>query len=308
METVIRTCEETLDILPGRDGKSYDDYVRCGKPAVMRVKHRGRTEGPYSMCEACGSHNVANRNAEVIERFGPEGGKEGLRLVVDNGTKQEALDWPAKARLWKVEDDRTVVGASEYLKAIKGLQKKIGDTFDPHIQRAHEAHKALLKEKQNLVAPLNEAETILKQSLSAYEQKQEAERQARERELQAKALREEEDRRLAVAVAMTAEAQVTGDGALAAQAEAVLDEPFPTIAVSVAKQMPKVSGVVYKDAWKAGSVDVKVLAKAVADGKLPATYLTPNMAAINARIRSSKGTEPIPGVKIVKERVVAASA
>ena len=40
--------------------------LRCGTPAVMQVQHRGRAEGPYFMCEACGSHNVNNRNAEVI--------------------------------------------------------------------------------------------------------------------------------------------------------------------------------------------------------------------------------------------------
>jgi len=43
-----------------------EKYLYCGKPAVMRVQHRGRSEGPYEMCLEHGCHNADNRNAEVI--------------------------------------------------------------------------------------------------------------------------------------------------------------------------------------------------------------------------------------------------
>lgn len=53
-------CEETW-------GMVGDKYLRCGKPSVVQVQHRGRAEGPYFMCLEHGWHNVKNRNAEAID-------------------------------------------------------------------------------------------------------------------------------------------------------------------------------------------------------------------------------------------------
>lgn len=54
-----KACEETT-------GMVGETYTRCGAPAVMLVKYRGREEGPYFMCFGCGTHNARNRNAEVL--------------------------------------------------------------------------------------------------------------------------------------------------------------------------------------------------------------------------------------------------
>lgn len=43
-----------------------DKYLRCGAPARTLVKHKGRDEGPYWMCDACASHNIQNRNGEDV--------------------------------------------------------------------------------------------------------------------------------------------------------------------------------------------------------------------------------------------------
>ena len=52
-------CQETV-------GMIGDDYIRCEKPAVMLIQHRSRAEGPYYMCLECGTHNLDNRNAELL--------------------------------------------------------------------------------------------------------------------------------------------------------------------------------------------------------------------------------------------------
>ena len=54
-----RTCEETT-------GMIGEQYLRCGAPAVVLVKHKGRNEGPYFMCGPCANHNVRNRRAEPL--------------------------------------------------------------------------------------------------------------------------------------------------------------------------------------------------------------------------------------------------
>jgi hypothetical protein len=53
------TCQETT-------GTIGESYLRCGKPSTTLVQHRGRTEGPYWMCDACAFHNVYNRDAEDV--------------------------------------------------------------------------------------------------------------------------------------------------------------------------------------------------------------------------------------------------
>ena len=53
-------CQETK-------GMIGEDYIRCGKPAIMKIQHVGRDEGPYLMCLFCGTHNADNRRAIVLE-------------------------------------------------------------------------------------------------------------------------------------------------------------------------------------------------------------------------------------------------
>jgi len=52
-------CEETLGVIGSQ-------YLRCNAPARILVKHRGRNEGPYWMCDEHAEHNVHNRNAEDV--------------------------------------------------------------------------------------------------------------------------------------------------------------------------------------------------------------------------------------------------
>lgn len=71
--------------------------------------------------------------------------------------------------------------------------------------------------------------------------------------------------------------------------------------------MPKVQGVSYRDNWKAHeSVDVKALAAAVANGSVPATFLVPNMTALNQFARATKGAQKVPGVRVWNDRQVTA--
>ncbi len=52
-------CQETTGMIGNM-------YIRCRRPAVMVIQHRGRDEGPYPMCHPCGDHNARNRNADLV--------------------------------------------------------------------------------------------------------------------------------------------------------------------------------------------------------------------------------------------------
>jgi hypothetical protein len=92
-----------------------------------------------------------------------------------------------------------------------------------------------------------------------------------------------------------------------AEAADILEQPIEAPVVSVAKTMPKVAGVSYSDRWEAHpAINVRQLAAAVAAGTVPPTFLVPDMTAINAFARATKGTQAVPGVKFWNNRRVSA--
>lgn len=223
-----------------------------------------------------------------------------LALVVDSGAVVEkALSYPDRAKSIAITDALTYASACEFLKGIKGLRAEIAETFEPHIRRAHEAHKALLKEKSDAEAPLADAERIVKAALVTYDQVQERARREEQTRIQAELRRQEEERRLNEAIALE-------DAGEAAEADAVLAAPVDVPAVAVAPATPKVSGISYRETWGAEVTDLAALVKFVAANPQFAGLLTPNMPALNAQARSLKGQLQIPGVEAVCTRDVAA--
>lgn len=223
-----------------------------------------------------------------------------LQLVVDGGAVVEkALAFPDQARALRIADAATYQAACDFLKGIKALRTEIAETFEPHIKRAHEAHKALLKEKADAEAPLAEAERIAKSALVVYDQEQERIRREEERRLQAEMRRQEEERRLAEAVALE-------DAGESAEAEALIEEPVFVPTVAVAPSTPKVAGISYRETWSAKVTDLAKLVKWVAANPQFAGLLSANMPALNGQARSLKAQMQIPGVEAVCTRDVAA--
>lgn len=110
-------------------------------------------------------------------------------------------DWPTRARGMVVTDNQTNEAAAELLNGIKDLTKEINNTFDPLKKKAHEAWKAICDEQNRHLAPLVEAEKILKGSIGNYAMEQqrrleEERRQHAERirlaEIEAKRLADEQ--------------------------------------------------------------------------------------------------------------------
>ncbi|MDQ3171339.1 MAG: hypothetical protein M3Q55_14485 [Acidobacteriota bacterium] len=230
-----------------------------------------------------------------------------IHLVSANQVRSEALTWPERARAVVIRDDASYTGAAELLKGIKALRGRIAETFDPHIKRAHEAHKALVRDKTETEAPLTEAEGVLKQTLVTYQQEQEAIRRAEARRLEDAARQAEETRRLEEAAALERVAADTGDESMRATAHEVLDAPMPTMAVPVARATPKVAGISYRETYSGRVVSVPKLIAFVGRNPQFSNLLTPNMTAINQLARAHKDMLQIDGIEVVKERIAAAS-
>jgi hypothetical protein len=227
---------------------------------------------------------------------------------------QAAQGWPEKARQQAITDAASCVQASHFLRGVKFLRAEIQQWFEPHIEAAMEtkrkadaARKALVDERDRMEAPLVEAEGIMKRSLLAWEQTQEAARLAEERRLQEEAQKQAEAVTLAVAADLELQATASGDDEMLAEAHSILSQPIEAPVVSVKTFVPKVQGVSYRDNWKAHpTIDVKTLAGAVAAEQAPATFLQPNLTAINQFARATQGAQSVPGVKFFNDRQVTA--
>lgn len=226
----------------------------------------------------------------------------------------EAQSWGARARGLAIIDRESCLHASQFLRSIKGLRAQIQQWFEPHIEAAKEtkrkaddARKALVDELDRMEAPLVDAEGVIKRALLVFETEQERIRQAEERRLQAEAQAEAERVTLEAAAALEREATATGDAEMLQEAQDILAQPIEAPVVSVAKMMPKVQGVTYRDQWKAHpDIDVRKLAAAVASGAVPTAFLTPNLTAINQFARATQGAQPVAGVKFFNDRQIAA--
>ena len=114
---------------------------------------------------------------------------------------------------------------------------------------------------------------------------------------------------LEAAAALELEANASGNADMLQEAQDILSQPTEAPVVVVKKFLPKMDGIVYRDSWKAHpEINVRQLAAAVASGSVPATFLTPNLTAINQFAQATQGAQPVAGVRFYNDRQIAAKA
>lgn len=227
---------------------------------------------------------------------------------------KDAQHWSTQVAALVIRTADDCVQASYLLRSIKGVRTDIQRWFAPHIDAAMEtkrkaeaARKGLADECDRMQAPLVLAESTVKRALLDFEQAQERARIAEQNRLQAEAQRLAEEQALDAAAALEREAAQTGDEEMRTEANDMLVQPIEAPAVEVKRTVPKVQGIVYRDNWRAhADIDVKALAGAVAAGIAPASFLAPNLTAINQWARATQGGQSIPGLKVINDRQIAA--
>lgn len=241
---------------------------------------------------------------------------QALAPLTKDDLARDAVRWAGEVRSLEIHDAKGCTQASLLLRSIKGVRADIQRWFAPHVEAAMEtkrkadaARKALVDEQERMEAPLVNAEGVVKRALLAWEQAEEQRRRAEEERLQAEARRLAEEQTLAAAAELELAAAQSGDAEMRAEAEAILAQPIEAPAVSVKSFVPKVQGISYRDNWKAHpEVNIRQLAAAVANGTAPATFLLPNMTAINQWARATQGSQTLPGIRVFNDRQIAAKA
>lgn len=211
-----------------------------------------------------------------------------MQAIIEVESKVLAI--PEQARQITIATTEDYLKAASFLKSIKALRKEVDGVFDPMQTTAHANWKAIVEQHNKADAPLKEGETIIKREMSKYDTEQERIRAAEQQRQDEARRRQEEEERLANAIAL----EEQGRGR---EAEVVLECPAPIPVSVVAKDVPKVAGISYRDNWK---FEIENL------GEVPREYMTPDMVKIGAVVRALKGGTRIPGVRVYSEKTVAA--
>lgn len=228
--------------------------------------------------------------------------------------QKEVTPIPDQAKMIIVRDQGTLAKANDFFLTIKGLRKKIADTFNPIIQKAHEAHKEALNQKALIEAPLILAEKYLNGQVTDYTREQNRIREEEERRLREQAIKEEAERRAKAEVeqlAKAAELEALGEkeAAEALMQEAIEEKEKPIEVYVPPPGTPKIklNGATVKTYWHAEVIDLLALCKAIVEGKQPLAYIKPDMPTLNTIAGRLQKELSIPGVKAVSTSSVAAT-
>jgi len=192
----------------------------------------------------------------------------------------------------------TIASAEDYLIAgtvlvqVRGLRKRIADTFDAPIKAAHAAHKAMIGARDKHDKPAAALETSLKDKMGVWSAEREMIRQAEERRLRELARQVAETRWLEVAADLERQGNT-------AEAQAVIEQPVETPVVVVASEVPKAEGISVRKIWKA---------RVVNSALVPREYLMVNEQALGNLARSLKELATLAGVEFYCEESTSVSA
>jgi len=204
---------------------------------------------------------------------------------------QEALTLKAQADAVIVSNKEQYDSALEIDGRAREAKKAFHVWFDPIDDASKKQRQATIQQGKKIDEPLNYVIKTVSRKTSAWY----AQEQARIREEQRKA--EEIARKAAEEAALKSAEELEKQGMTAA-ADAVLDTPVAVPKVEI-PHFEKTEGVSYRKQYSAEVVSLMDLVKAVASGTVPIAYLSANTTALNAWARSTKGSDTIPGVRVV---------
>lgn len=201
----------------------------------------------------------------------------------------DAVDYFNTRVITNNDEEEAVV---EYIKLCKGIQKEVGDAFDPIVEKAHAAHKEAVAQRAKYLKPLEESEKKLKQLIKDYRLKLELERQKKEREEKEKLDAQVKAEQEALMVkAETAQAQ--GDEATANQL-ARTAVGIEAGGVHVESKTVKQEGMSSAIVWKGRVVDMTQVPQEF-------LFITPNQSAIDRWIKVNGEKNKIAGVEYYQD-------
>ncbi len=197
---------------------------------------------------------------------------------IKNELTRESSDVVNKSREIVIKTEADNERATAFLSTLKTMRVKIEDKIMPAVKQAKVAYDEIRKLKDDMIRPLSDAEADLRAKIGAFVAAENARRAA---------LQEKADKKFEKAVQ---KAEATG-------------KPL-TVAPQIIKKVTSTNSASFSVVWYAEVTDIKLLCKAIADGKVDIKAIEPNMPYLNAIARSYKSEKEIlPGI-VAKKKVV----
>lgn len=211
-----------------------------------------------------------------------------LQQPDDSEAKGQATLVEKQANEMVVANQSDYDAAGKFLVQVKGIGKNLWDRLNEPCAKANAAWKAMVKIRDEAMAPFTSAEFVVKQKMGQYQWAIEEKRRKEQAAAEAKARKEAEEKR----AREIAEARKMKDKEAV---KALEQAPLEVQAAPIKTPEPtKASGISHRKYWKVQSVDAS---------KLPLRYMMPDMKAIEATVRGLGAKHGIPGVTVVEETI-----
>ncbi len=219
-------------------------------------------------------------------------------FIMEKQLRLEANDALTNANAKQVTDQVTYDAATEFLKSIKGLAKKINEVFEPMVKKAHEAHKEVLTQKKKYTEPLIEAEKVLKSKVGAYVMEQRRLAQIEQKRLEDEARKRAEAER----IKREEEALIMAENTTPELADEILEEALEEVedipVIATVKNIEQAKGVSTKAVFKWKIKD---------EAKINRQFMCVDEKKINQLVRTMKkdAQEMVGGIEVYVEEQVA---
>ena len=190
------------------------------------------------------------------------------------------LEAQAKKLALSIKDDATYREASAFRVTIDKQLKACKVIIKPTVSAAHFAHQEAKKVETTVSDPMENALEILDPQISRWRIEQENARRIEQEKINRQLQKDEEDRRLA-------EAEELAKSGKKEEAEAILEAPIVAPQV-VLPPTTKVDGISDRTYWSADVFDLKLLCKAVAEGKADVSCVMAHMPTLNGIAKGMK--------------------
>jgi len=211
--------------------------------------------------------------------------------VLDDGKKNRFSESGGKflvlAQGMPIESDEDFQHADKLVTQGKDYIKGVKELLDPHVKRAHEAHRELSGDRNALVQPFEKATKLLGDKMAKYNYERELEKQKERNDAIEKAKAEQD-------VACEAQAKELEDAGEKEAAQAVLEMKETAVSVQVDKSSDHLmSNTKFKTDWISSVIDPE---------SVPRQYLMIDEAKIQRVARAMKGNIKIAGVSIEEKQ------
>jgi len=177
--------------------------------------------------------------------------------------------------------DKLVTEGQDYIKGVKSF-------MNPHIERAHIAHKELTGDRNILIGPFEKGAKLLGGKMATYNHKREMEKQKEREEAFAKAKAEQDS----ACEAQAKELEETGEKEAATAVREMKETAVPVPVDKLSDHL--MSNTKFKTDW---------ISSITTPLEVPREYLVVDEAKIQKMVRVMKGNISIPGVSIIEKQV-----